>query len=95
MIIERTNGLRPGIPDYLSLSCSLCKQKVMFDYTVMDKIWKKVSPKCYKQSVICLPCFDKLAVSLNIDISDHITNLYFCGTNKTISFKIIGIYNHD
>jgi len=73
----------PGIPDSVTLPCSICGSKIDFDYLVDDETWKTLAGP-HRTSAICLPCLDEMATARGIDISHHLHVIFFCGRGKTI-----------
>lgn len=76
-----------AISDGLTLSCSICGCKVMYDYHVDDDFWTKVVPEHCRRSVLCLACLDKLATDMDLDITKHLQEIQFTGIGKTIVLK--------
>lgn len=71
-----------ALSDGLILPCSVCDVVPHFDYRVDDPTWKKVAPKKYRLSVICLPCFDRLAVDAGVT-HNYLIDVQFVGTGRT------------
>ena len=82
------------VSDGLILPCSVCGQKVVFDYTVNDKAWTLVIPKEQRRDVTCLPCFDRLAADKGIDTAECLKLVQFIGANKTIGLQSIWSHEH-
>ena len=83
-LLERGRNWPGGVSDGLSLPCSICHQKVYFDYHVDDNTWRRVAPINHRRDVICLPCFDLLSKEKNIDATRHVVNVQFTGTRSTL-----------
>ncbi len=71
-----------ALSDGLTLPCGKCGEIPQFDYLVDEPTWKKVAPKEHRLSVICLPCFDSLAVAADVT-HDYLKTVQFIGTGRT------------
>jgi hypothetical protein len=70
-------------------SCSVCKCDDKFNFDVPDAIWREVVPAEFRNTVVCLQCFDELARNRNIDYSDSIETLYFAGKQASFKFQTV------
>lgn len=84
-----------GISDGLTLPCGICKQIPNFDTIIDDVIWKEVAPEEHCLSVICLPCFDKLAEEKGISIAHKIIEVQFTGIGKTVCLNPTQVYEYE
>jgi len=74
-----------GISDGLTLPCALCGVVPKFDFRVTEECWQVVVGDAeYKRGVVCLPCFDRLAVKKHVDVSKALIEVQFTGVGKTI-----------
>ncbi len=96
-IIKISNGnWEPGISDGLTLPCGECGHVPSFDYNVDHETWKLVAgDHPHRLGVICLPCFDKLAVDIGYDISTHLERVQFTGIGKTIVLKPSRLFQYE
>ena len=87
-----------GIPDKLTLKCSLCKKEVIFDYRINDEIWKRFVPDEYRRGVICLRCLDeKILAKNNIELKNVLERVFYCkdnNRNTIMLFKKEDIQKH-
>jgi hypothetical protein len=68
-------------------TCKVCQCKDKFDFHVSDDLWKKVVPRRFQKSVVCLDCFDDLAFEKKIDYSGSIDVLHFAGDGAVFKFR--------
>jgi hypothetical protein len=68
-------------------TCKVCGCSDKFDFHVPDTMWKKVVPRHYQNSVVCLDCFDNFALEKQIDYSRSIDVLYFAGDRAVFKFQ--------
>ncbi len=80
-----------AVSDGLILPCGVCGVVPQFDYRVDEPTWKKVAPKEHRLSVICLPCFDRLAVNAGVT-HDYLIDVQFVGTGRTWQLQPIQMY---
>ena len=73
-----------GVSDGLVLPCVVCEEIPRFDYTVSDHTWLAIVPPRHRHDVVCLPCFDRLAVKASIPIAHDIQRVQFTGTGYTV-----------
>ncbi len=59
--------------------CKVCGQSDMFEFHVPNDIWTAVVPARYRTRVVCLKCFDRLALLADIDYGPHVDYLCFAG----------------
>ena len=71
-----------AVSDGLTLPCGECGIVPRFDYRVDDETWRKVAPTEHRLSVICLPCFDRLAVAAGV-VHDYLIDVQFVGEGRT------------
>lgn len=80
--------LRPN-----SQTCNRCGAVDYINFHVPNDIWAKVAGEewtnDYYDSVLCLACFDDLALEKNINYAQHITNIYFAGNQASFEFQPI------
>ena len=70
--------------------CKVCGKRDKFNFTVPDDIWEKVVPKPFRNSVVCLACFDAFASMRGIDYADAIAaEVYFAGDKASFTFRIV------
>jgi len=69
--------------------CKVCGCRDKFNFSVPDKLWKRVVPVKYRNRVVCLSCFDDFAKKKEIDYSTSIETLYFAGNQISMKFKQI------
>jgi hypothetical protein len=81
-----------GIQDKSALPCCICGCEVDFIFLVTDSFWKKIIHSKYRLDVICLHCFDVLAKEKEEDISNEITDIFYCGKEKTMKLSCDRIY---
>lgn len=84
-----------GVSDGLALPCSICNNKVYWDYTVEDEFWERIVSCKYKLSVICISCLDDIAKQNNEDISEYIKLVQFTGIGKTIEFVPVNVFYYN
>jgi hypothetical protein len=72
--------------------CRVCKCQDKFNFYVPDRIWRQVVPHEYRDTVVCLPCFDEFARERNVDYSDVIEMLYFAGSQASFKFQTISAH---
>lgn len=69
--------------------CKVCGETDYFNFDITDDIWEQVAGEQFKNHVICLPCFDKLATKKNIKYVKHMSGeFYFVGETGTLIFEI-------
>ncbi len=59
--------------------CKRCGAVDRMNFQLPVDIWAKVSGK-YVQSVLCLACFDDLALEKGIDYVHHLSEVCFAGS---------------
>ena len=57
--------------------CKLCGRADKFDFSVPDDVWRAIVPSVFRDSVLCLACFDYLASAKGMSYT--IPTLYFAG----------------
>ena len=78
----------PGVSDGLTLPCALCGLHPKFDFRVTDECWQAVVRNAkYRLGVVCLPCFDRLAMERRLDVSRALIEVQFTGIGKTVVLK--------
>ncbi len=80
-----------AISDGLTLPCGECGVVPQFDYLVDDPTWDKVAPIEHRNSVICLPCFDRLAVVAGVT-HNYLVNVQFVGAGRTWALQPTQMY---
>lgn len=71
----------------MSQTCKICGRRDKFDFSVPDEIWEQIVPSEMASRVICLFCFDDLAVEKGI--SYYLDGpLYFAGDAMMFEFRI-------
>lgn len=65
--------------DLQAQRCKVCWNADGFDFNVPDDIWEEVVPKELVNRVVCLRCFDLLALERGIDYERHLKTVYFAG----------------
>jgi len=84
-----------GISDGLILPCAVCgREKIQFDYTVTDELWRDIVPAKMRLGVVCLPCLDKLTKERGADLGANIICLQFTGQDITIKFIPHSVYHY-
>ncbi len=68
-------------------TCKVCGCSDKFDYHLSDDLWRKVVPRRYQKSVVCLDCFDDLAFEKKIDYAGSIDVLHFAGDRAVFKFR--------
>jgi len=68
-------------------TCKICECSHKFDFHVADDLWRKVVPKSYQKSVVCLNCFDDLAFHKQVDYAESIDILHFAGDRAVFRFR--------
>jgi hypothetical protein len=68
--------------DGLALPCGVCGEIPRFDWIGDDETWREVAPEEHRLSVICLPCFDRLAVAAGVT-HNYVENVQFIGEGRT------------
>ncbi len=96
-IIKISSGnWEPGISNGLTLPCGICNCVVLWDYNVDSEFWNLIMHgHPHKRGVICLPCFDKLAVDKGYDVSTHLQRVQFTGIGKTIELKPTRLFQYE
>ena len=62
-----------------------------FNFNVPDSIWEAVVSPELRDHVVCLRCFDDLAMAAGIDYQDHLEpELYFAGDRVALVLRIEG-----
>lgn len=74
----------PGISDGLVSPCQVCGEHPSFDFQVSDELWQKVVLKDQQPSVVCLPCFDRIAAEKGFDANQHLREVQFTGLSSTV-----------
>ncbi len=69
--------------------CKVCGCPDKFDFHVPDAVWKKVVSPLYRNKVVCLGCFDKLAFEKQVDYADSLDVLYFAGDQAVFKFQTV------
>lgn len=83
-----------GISDGLTLPCAICDKSVKFDFSVQDDLWYAVVPESCRRDVLCLPCFDRIALEKGIDWADGLEEVQFTGIGKTIRLSPVFIHRY-
>ena len=69
--------------------CKLCGRADGIDFQITDNVWKQISGQ-FKNSVLCLRCFDYLANVKGIEYLDSIDDeVCFVGDAANFTFKIV------
>ena len=74
-------------------TCRVCKYEDKFNFNIPDAMWKKVVPRQYQNTVVCLSCFDDFAREKHVDYSDSIDVLYFAGDQASLKFQPVTSHN--
>jgi len=86
-----------SVSDGLSSPCYFCKRVPVVDYVVDDQVWKTVVPKEAQHHVVCLECFNNLAIKVGIE--DWPRSVLFVSlavpANTTIFRKVVDIVRND
>jgi len=69
--------------------CNICHCEDKFNFSVSDELWREIVPRKFQNKVICLPCFDDLALQKNVDYADAIEVLYFAGLQASFKFQTV------
>ena len=70
-------------------TCRVCRGENCFDFHVPDDVWKGVVPPHFRNSVVCLSCFDRFAAERNQDYTPYLHLLYFAGDNACFEFRVV------
>lgn len=69
--------------------CKVCWSADGFNFNVPDWVWEAVVPADLRDHVVCLRCFDDLAVATGFDYQDHLDpDLYFAGGQVALVLRI-------
>ena len=68
-------------------TCRVCDCSDKFDFHVSDDLWKRVVPRRFQKSVVCLDCFDDFACVKKIDYTGAIDVLHFAGDCAIFRFR--------
>lgn len=60
-----------------------------FNFHVPDEIWDAVVPYQFKNRVVCLSCFDRLAADKCISYADTLKLLYFAGDKAVLELAVV------
>ena len=69
--------------------CRVCSCEDKFNFHVPDELWREIVPEAYRNTVVCLPCFDEFARKKDVDYSGAIEVLYFAGTQASFKFQTV------
>lgn len=70
-------------------TCKVCLRPDKFNFHVPDEIWEEVVPLEYQNHVVCLACFDDLAMARRVDYATHLAmSLWFAGDAATFEFRV-------
>jgi hypothetical protein len=47
--------------------CKCCGMPDKFNFNVPDEIWAAIVPPLFQSHIVCLPCFDDLALSAQVN----------------------------
>lgn len=85
-----------GISDGLTLECPYCDRVPEFDYHVDNDFWAAVVPHTNEMhlGVVCLPCLDRAATLLGMDVSGHIQFVQFTGIGKTVELVPVRVVRY-
>jgi hypothetical protein len=89
MKIKRKSSVPHG---FKQQRCRVCKCQDKFNFNVPDRVWREVVPHEYRDTVVCLPCFDEFARERNFDYSEEIEVLYFAGSQASFKFQTISAH---
>ncbi len=53
-------------------TCKICYHANAVGFTVPDEVWRAVVPEAHRESVVCLPCFTRLADERGIEWDRYI-----------------------
>jgi hypothetical protein len=67
-------------------TCKVCKCPDKFDFHVPDDVWATIVSPEYRQSVVCLSCFDDLAYKQGLSYAASVKTLYFAGEAARLVF---------
>jgi hypothetical protein len=71
--------------------CKVCWSADGFNFNVPNSVWEAVVPPELRNHVVCLRCFDDLAMAAGIDYQDHLDpELYFAGDRVALVLRIEG-----
>lgn len=76
------------MPSDQNQTCKSCGRRDKFNFHIPDETWAKVVPIELDGKVVCLSCFDDLAVAQGISYADKISEVCFVGDGATIIFSI-------
>ena len=69
-------------------TCKVCRRADCFDFNMPDWLWEKVVPERYRNTVVCLCCFDRFAAERKIDYTAYLKRLYFAGQKALLEFRV-------
>lgn len=79
--------------ELLRQTCKACQCADKFNYHVPDALWRRIVPKEFRTSAICLECFDKFAAEKDIRYADELDAVYFAGDKAAMELKVVD--SHD
>ena len=69
-------------------TCKVCRYKDKFNFHVPDSVWNQIVPENFRNSVVCLGCFDDFAVNKNIPYAANLDHLYFAGDAANLVWRL-------
>jgi hypothetical protein len=69
--------------------CEKCGVRDGLNFHVSDRLWARVVPKRFAQSVLCLACFDSFAARRGVEYHRSLRMLYFAGRQASFQFRVV------
>lgn len=66
--------------------CKVCWKADYFDFQVPDHVWNLIVPEGI--NIVCLACFDDLAVEAGVDYSKDLKGLVFAGEMAALELEV-------
>lgn len=93
--VRATDPWPEAVSDGLTLECPYCGCVPAFDYHVDEEFWAAVVPRVARLGVVCLPCLDRLATEIGMDVSGHVERIQFTGIRKTVEMVPVRIVRYE
>lgn len=69
-------------------TCKRCGRDDYFNFDVPDDLWAKIVPQPLRQRVVCLSCFDELALEARVPYASELRFVCFAGHAATFTFDV-------
>lgn len=69
--------------------CKACWNADGFNFHVPDEVWESVVPVELRDHVVCLRCFDQLALLAGVEYAGRLGEIYFAGDQATLKLLAI------